>query len=71
MMRTAAAIVSLAVSGALIVAIPACDQGGSESSNAHYGDCQVSGHYGEFQLSPETAGASRSDDPARTRLVER
>ncbi|MET9735475.1 ABC transporter substrate-binding protein [Streptomyces sp. NPDC006458] len=37
---------------ALIVA--ACDQGGSESSNAH---CPVSGHHGEFHLSPETADA--------------
>ncbi|WP_406367423.1 ABC transporter substrate-binding protein [Streptomyces sp. NBC_00645] len=57
MMRAAAAIVSLAVSGALIVATTACDQGGSDSSNARYGDCQVSGHYGEFHLSPKTAGA--------------
>ncbi|MFC5213012.1 ABC transporter substrate-binding protein [Streptomyces coerulescens] len=56
-MRAAAAIVSLAVSGALIVATSACDQGGSESSDAQYGDCQVSGHHGEFHLSPETAGA--------------
>lgn len=57
MMRAAAAIVSLAASVALIVATAACDQGGSESSNAHYGDCPVSGNYGEFHLSPETAGA--------------
>ncbi|MFE1440553.1 ABC transporter substrate-binding protein [Streptomyces sp. NPDC058739] len=42
---------------ALIVATSACDQGGSESQNAEYGDCTVSGRYGEFQLSPETAGA--------------
>ncbi|MER5596467.1 ABC transporter substrate-binding protein [Streptomyces sp. NPDC002265] len=56
-MRAAAAIVSLAVSGALIVATSACDHGGSASANAHYGDCQVSGHYGEFHLSPQTAGA--------------
>ncbi|MFE6037315.1 ABC transporter substrate-binding protein [Streptomyces sp. NPDC056452] len=57
MKRTAAAIVSLAVSGALIVATPACDEGGSDASDAQYGDCQVSGRYGEFQLSPVTAGA--------------
>ncbi|USQ85520.1 ABC transporter substrate-binding protein [Streptomyces phaeoluteigriseus] len=57
MMRAAAAIVSLAVSVALIVATSACDQGGSESSTAQYGDCPVSGHRGEFRLSPETAGA--------------
>ncbi|MFH8699944.1 ABC transporter substrate-binding protein [Streptomyces chartreusis] len=56
-MRAAAAIVSLAVSGALIVATSACDQGGSEASKARYGDCEVSGHHGEFHLSPETAGA--------------
>ncbi|MGW6737583.1 ABC transporter substrate-binding protein [Streptomyces sp. NPDC055013] len=56
-MRAAAAIVSLAVSVTLIVATAACDQGGSESPNAHYGDCPVSGHYGEFRLSPHTAGA--------------
>jgi polar amino acid transport system substrate-binding protein len=57
MMRAAAAIVSLAVSVALIVATSACDQGGSESSTPQYGDCPVSGHRGEFRLSPETAGA--------------
>ncbi|WRZ93873.1 ABC transporter substrate-binding protein [Streptomyces sp. NBC_01007] len=57
MMRAAAAIVSLAVSVALIVATSACDQGGSASSKAHYGECPVSGHYGEFHLSPRTAGA--------------
>ncbi|QJT00675.1 amino acid ABC transporter substrate-binding protein [Streptomyces asoensis] len=57
MMRAAAAIGSLAVGVALIVATSACDQGGSQSPNAHYGDCPVSGHYGEFHLSPETAGA--------------
>ncbi|MFI9824312.1 ABC transporter substrate-binding protein [Streptomyces sp. NPDC052013] len=56
-MRAAAAIVSLSVSGALIVAASACDQDGSEPSDAQYGDCPVSGQYGEFQLSPETAGA--------------
>ncbi|MCT9011068.1 ABC transporter substrate-binding protein [Streptomyces rhizosphaerihabitans] len=56
-MRAAAAIVSLAVSVALIVATSACDQGGSASSKAHYGECPVSGHYGEFHLSPRTAGA--------------
>ncbi|MFD9460681.1 ABC transporter substrate-binding protein [Streptomyces sp. NPDC060027] len=56
-MRAAAAIVSVAVSGALIVATTACDQGGSDPPNAHYGDCQVSGHHGEFHLSPRTAGA--------------
>ncbi|WP_260860112.1 ABC transporter substrate-binding protein [Streptomyces cupreus] len=56
-MRAAAAIVSLAVSVALIVATAACDQGGSESSGVQYGDCPVSGNYGEFHLSPETAGA--------------
>ncbi|MFJ9021414.1 ABC transporter substrate-binding protein [Streptomyces sp. NPDC102259] len=57
MTRAAAAIVSLAVSVAFIVATSACDQGGEDTSNAHYGDCPVSGHYGEFRLSPETAGA--------------
>ncbi|MFI1701321.1 ABC transporter substrate-binding protein [Streptomyces bobili] len=57
MMRAAAAIVSLAVSVVLIVATSACDQDGSESSSARYGDCPVTGHYGEFDLSPETAGA--------------
>jgi polar amino acid transport system substrate-binding protein len=57
MMRAAAAIVSLALSGALVVATAACDQDGSEASEAHYGDCEVSGRYGEFHLSPETAGA--------------
>lgn len=57
MMRAAAAIVSLAVSVALIVATSACDQGGSESSNVQYGDCPISGHNGEFHLSPRTAGA--------------
>ncbi len=56
MMRAAAAIVSLAVGVALIVATSACDQDGSKSSNAHYGDCPVSGEYGEFHLTPETAG---------------
>ncbi|MFF6994802.1 ABC transporter substrate-binding protein [Streptomyces sp. NPDC008313] len=55
-MRAAAAIGSLAVSVALIVATSACDQGGSKASNAHYGNCGVSGRYGEFHLSPETAG---------------
>ncbi|MEV8592826.1 ABC transporter substrate-binding protein [Streptomyces sp. NPDC052012] len=39
------------------MAASACDQDGSEPSNARYGDCPVSGQYGEFQLSPETAGA--------------
>ncbi|MEU9669783.1 ABC transporter substrate-binding protein [Streptomyces bobili] len=57
MTRAAAAIVSLAVSVALIVATSACDQDGSESSSRQYGDCPVSGRYGEFDLSPETAGA--------------
>ncbi|MFE1292534.1 ABC transporter substrate-binding protein [Streptomyces sp. NPDC058751] len=57
MMRSAAAIASLAVGVALIVATPACDQGGSESPKAQYGDCEVSGHRGEFHLSPRTAGA--------------
>ncbi|MFJ5774462.1 ABC transporter substrate-binding protein [Streptomyces sp. NPDC093094] len=56
-MRAAAAIVSLAAGMALIVAASACDQDGSEPSNVRYGDCQVSGHYGEFHLSPRTAGA--------------
>nr|WP_251691238.1 ABC transporter substrate-binding protein [Streptomyces sp. CHD11] len=56
-MRAAAAIVSRAVSVALIVAASACDQSGSESPNVKYGDCSVSGDYGEFDLSPETAGA--------------
>ncbi|MEV5935089.1 ABC transporter substrate-binding protein [Streptomyces sp. NPDC052079] len=56
-MRAAAAIVSSAVGVALIAVIPACDQGGSESPNVEYGDCQVSGEYGEFDLSPETEGA--------------
>jgi polar amino acid transport system substrate-binding protein len=55
-MRATAAIVSLAVGVALIVATPACDRGGSESSKAHYGDCEVSGQRGEFHLSPETPG---------------
>ena len=41
MMRAAAAIVSLAVSGALIVVTSACDQDGSKSSNIRYGDCEV------------------------------
>ncbi|MCT7350999.1 ABC transporter substrate-binding protein [Streptomyces sp. 15-116A] len=57
MMRAAAAIVSLTVSGALIVAASACDQGGSEAPDVRYGDCPVSGQYGEFRLTPETAGA--------------
>ncbi|MGW3914155.1 ABC transporter substrate-binding protein [Streptomyces sp. NPDC005070] len=56
-MRAAAAIGSLAVSVALIVATSACDEGESKSSKATYGDCEVSGHYGEFHLSPKTAGA--------------
>lgn len=56
MMRAAAAIVSRAVAVALIAVIPACDQGGSESSSVRYGDCPISGQYGEFDLSPETAG---------------
>ncbi|MER5467037.1 ABC transporter substrate-binding protein [Streptomyces sp. NPDC002935] len=56
-MRATAAIVSLAVGVALIVATSACDQGGSESSNAQYGDCPISGHHGEFHLSPKTADA--------------
>ncbi|MEU5522841.1 ABC transporter substrate-binding protein [Streptomyces sp. NPDC047860] len=55
-MRAAAAIVSSAVGVALIAVVPACDQGGSESPNVEYGDCQVSGKYGEFDLSPETEG---------------
>ncbi|KAB1981370.1 amino acid ABC transporter substrate-binding protein [Streptomyces triticiradicis] len=57
MMRAAAAIVSLAASVALIVATSACDENGSKSSKVHYGDCDVSGHRGEFHLSPMTAGA--------------
>lgn len=57
MMRAAAAIVSVAVSVTLIVATAACDQGGSEPSKTQYGDCPVTGDYGEFHLSPETAGA--------------
>lgn len=57
MMRAAAAMVSGAVSVALIAAVPACDQSGSESSNVQYGDCSVSGEYGEFDLSPKTANA--------------
>lgn len=56
-MRAAAAIVSLAVSGALIVVTSACDQDGSKSSNIRYGDCEVSGRHGQFHLTPETAGA--------------
>ncbi|MFE2302277.1 ABC transporter substrate-binding protein [Streptomyces sp. NPDC059445] len=42
---------------ALIVATSACDEGEPESSKAQYGDCEVSGHHGEFHLSPRTAGA--------------
>lgn len=57
MMRAAAAMVSRAVSVALIAAVPACDQSGSESSNVQNGDCSVSGEYGEFDLSPKTANA--------------
>jgi polar amino acid transport system substrate-binding protein len=57
MMRAAAAIVSLAVGVALIVATSACDQGGSKTPKADYGECPISGHHGEFHLSPETAGA--------------
>lgn len=72
MMRAAAAIASLAVSVALIVATSACDQGGSASSKAHYGECPVSGHYGEFHLSPRTAGAlTVKTTLAGARLVER
>ncbi|MGW5033438.1 ABC transporter substrate-binding protein [Streptomyces nigra] len=56
-MRAAAAIVSLAVSGALIVVTSACDQDRSKSSNIRYGDCEVSGRHGQFHLTPETAGA--------------
>ncbi|MGF0175972.1 ABC transporter substrate-binding protein [Streptomyces sp. Marseille-Q5077] len=41
----------------LIVATAACDQGGSKSPKAQYGGCPVTGDYGEFHLSPETAGA--------------
>ncbi|NJP49816.1 amino acid ABC transporter substrate-binding protein [Streptomyces sp. SBST2-5] len=55
-MRAAAAIVSLAVSGALIAAASACDQGGEESPDVQYGDCRVSGRYGEFRLKPVTRG---------------
>ncbi|MGV9455331.1 ABC transporter substrate-binding protein [Streptomyces sp. NPDC003635] len=56
-MRAAAAIVSQAVSVTLIVATAACDQGGAEPSEPRYGDCSVTGEYGEFNVSPETAGA--------------
>ncbi|MFE2530552.1 ABC transporter substrate-binding protein [Streptomyces sp. NPDC059371] len=56
-MRAAAAIGSLAVSVALIVATSACDEGEPESTKTQYGDCDVSGHHGEFHLSPKTAGA--------------
>lgn len=56
MMRAAAAIVSLAAGVALIVTTSACDKGESESSKAQYGDCQVTGHYGQFHLSPRTPG---------------
>ncbi|MEU8578272.1 ABC transporter substrate-binding protein [Streptomyces asoensis] len=56
-MRAAAALVSLTVGLALITATSACDQGTSDSSKAHYGDCPVSGHRGEFHLSPRTPGA--------------
>ncbi|MEU9731332.1 ABC transporter substrate-binding protein [Streptomyces sp. NPDC048002] len=56
-MRATAATVSFAVGMALLVATAACDQGGSKSAEAKYGDCPVSGKYGEFDLSPETAGA--------------
>ncbi|MGV9554542.1 ABC transporter substrate-binding protein [Streptomyces sp. NPDC003522] len=42
---------------ALIFATSACDQGGAQSSDVRYGGCQVSGHHGEFHLSPETPGA--------------
>ncbi|MFE5188899.1 ABC transporter substrate-binding protein [Streptomyces sp. NPDC056628] len=56
-MRAAVAIVSLAVSGAIIAATSACDQDGSRSSKVRYGDCDVSGRRGEFHLTPETAGA--------------
>ncbi|MFF3891503.1 ABC transporter substrate-binding protein [Streptomyces sp. NPDC001914] len=56
-MRAAAAIVSLAVGAAFAVATSACDEGGSESSNPQYGDCEVSGRHGEFHLTPRTAGA--------------
>ncbi|AZM64211.1 amino acid ABC transporter substrate-binding protein [Streptomyces sp. WAC 01420] len=56
MMRAAAAIVSTAVSMALVLVTSACDQGDSQSSDAKYGDCPVSGTYGEFHLSPETPG---------------
>ncbi len=57
MMRATAAIVSGAVGVVLIVMTAACDQGESEPSNVQYGDCPISGQYGEFDLSPETAGA--------------
>ena len=57
MMRAAAATVSLAVSAALIVAATACDQDGTEEPVVRYGSCAVSGKYGEFHLSPRTAGA--------------
>ncbi|MER6672801.1 ABC transporter substrate-binding protein [Streptomyces sp. NPDC000983] len=56
-MRAAAATVSLAVGMALIVATAACDKGGSEAKDTEYGDCPVSGEYGEFRLTPRTAGA--------------
>ncbi|MFD5814466.1 ABC transporter substrate-binding protein [Streptomyces sp. NPDC127038] len=42
---------------ALTVATSACDEGGSETTHAQYGNCQVSGRHGEFHLSPRTAGA--------------
>ncbi|MEU1282380.1 ABC transporter substrate-binding protein [Streptomyces sp. NPDC005805] len=55
-MRAAAAIVSLAAAAALVVTTAACDQEGPDTSKARYGDCAVSGQYGEFDLSPVTAG---------------
>ncbi|WP_037621308.1 ABC transporter substrate-binding protein [Streptomyces aureus] len=57
MMRAAAAMASLAACVALIVTASACDQGGSKSPKANYGECPISGHRGEFHLSPLTAGA--------------
>ncbi|MFI9105441.1 ABC transporter substrate-binding protein [Streptomyces fildesensis] len=52
-MRTAVGIAA----GALMLATPACDAGNSDSARHGYGDCEVTGRYGEFELTPEVPGS--------------
>ncbi|GGW49083.1 ABC transporter substrate-binding protein [Streptomyces xantholiticus] len=58
-MPAAAAIAARAATGALVIGIgtAACiTHGEPRESNPTYGDCEVSGKYGQFKIAPKSAG---------------